>query len=101
MSIRTRVTALATIAVLIVLLVAGVAVVRMHERLLVHTVDEQLEQAATAYDGPGPSAATPLPPGDDDSVAQLVRDGEVVAETPAAGSRHPGGPHRRPARCAR
>ena len=86
MSIRTRVTALATLAVLIVLLVAGVAVVRMHERLLVHTVDEQLEQAATAYDGSGPSAATPLPPGDDDSVAQLVRDGEVVAETPRPAS---------------
>ena len=86
MSIRTRVTALATIAVLIVLLVAGVAVVRMHERLLVHTVDEQLEQAATAYDGSGPSGSTPLPPGDDDSVAQLVRDGEVVAETPRPAS---------------
>ena len=81
MSIRTRITALATATVLVVLLLAGLAVVRVHERLLVEAVDERLEQAA-ADAGETPTASTLHAPGDDDSVAQLVRDDAVVAVAP-------------------
>jgi len=86
-TIRSRVTALATVAVLVVLLVAGFAIVRAHERLLVETVDERLEQAAAGHVsrvGGGGEQADVLPPADDDSVAQLVRDGRVVDAAPAA-----------------
>jgi signal transduction histidine kinase len=82
-SIRWRITALATGAVLVVLLVASFGIVRIHERLLVESVDERLEQAAHDA-GEAPTEATLRAPGDDDSVAQLVRDGEVVAVVPAS-----------------
>jgi signal transduction histidine kinase len=81
-TIRTRITALATATVLVVLLLAGFAVVRVHERLLVEAVDERLEQAADDA-GRTPTSGTLRAPGDDDSVAQLVRDGAVVAVAPA------------------
>ncbi len=86
MSIRWRITALATGAVLVVLLVAAFGIVRIHERLLVDAVDERLQQAAEsrADDLRDGGAAGLVTPGDDDSVAQLVRDGQVEEVAPAA-----------------
>lgn len=82
MSLRSRITALASLTVLAVLLVAGFGIVRLHEQLLVETVDEQLQQtAASQAAGLGDAL---VPPADDDSVAQLVRDGRVVEVAPTA-----------------
>ena len=86
MTIRFRITALATSAVLVVLLIAGFAIVRVDERLLTDAVDERLEQAAGPY-ARAAAAGSVLPPltlpDDDDSAAQLVRDGRVVDAVPA------------------
>ncbi len=87
MTIRSRVTALATVATLVVLLVAGFAILRAHERLLTDAVDERLTEAATAYQQrvhPDEVAPDVSRPGDDDSVAQLVQDGRVVDAVPAS-----------------
>ena len=46
MSIRSRITLLATVATLAVLLVAGFGIVQVHERLLVDALDERLGTAA-------------------------------------------------------
>ena len=79
-SIRWRVTLLATVAALVILLLTGAVVVKAHERLLVDGLDERLQQLADAYlaDAEGEDASLSLP-GDEDSVAQLVR-GETVID---------------------
>lgn len=84
MSIRWRITLLASVAALAVLLLTGVAVVKAHERLLVGTLDERLRQYADAFraDVEGDGAALSLP-ADEDSVAQLVR-GETVIDVASA-----------------
>lgn len=86
MSIRWRITALATAAVLVVLLLAGFGILRVHERALVNALDERLDQSRAAYE----RSSELLPPGDEDSVAQLVRAGRVVGIQPvSAGDAHP------------
>ncbi len=86
MTLRGRITALAAAAVLVVLLIAGLAILRMHERLLLGTLDEQLGRTADAYlDDLGADPAPDLTaPGDEDSVAQLVQGGQVVATEPVS-----------------
>jgi signal transduction histidine kinase len=84
-SIRSRVTALATVTVLVVLLLAGFAILEVHERLLTDSVDERLAEAAAGYeeaaeDGERPAVSRPA---DDDSVAQLVLDGRATESVPA------------------
>ncbi|MEO7429204.1 MAG: HAMP domain-containing sensor histidine kinase, partial [Acidimicrobiales bacterium] len=82
MSIRSRITALATAAVLLVLVVAGFAIVHTQHRLLVRSFDESLaNETATVAD---PIVATGRPGalerlGDDDTVAQVVMNGRVAA----------------------
>ena len=61
MTIRLRITALATAAVLVVLLIAGFAILRVHERLLTDAVDERLAQAAAPYTRAA-TAGSELPP---------------------------------------
>ena len=91
-SIRTRITALATVVGAVVLLVAGCrhrAAARAAARARPSTSSSSRPRPPTTDDAvPRP---TLLPPGDDDSVAQLVRDGEVVAVAPSRRSR-PGDP---------
>lgn len=86
MSIRWRITLLATASALLVILVAGFAIVRVHERLLIRNLDETLEQKAVenlAALETGPDPVISLqPPGDEDSLAQLVTNGRVVAMEP-------------------
>jgi signal transduction histidine kinase len=84
-TVRFRVTALATLAVLGVLVVSAVGLVLAQERFLTENLEESLEQAADSFeavvhDGEVPAALGGF--GDDDSVAQLVgADGQVVAAT--------------------
>jgi signal transduction histidine kinase len=86
-SIRWRITLMAGVASLVILLVTSAAIVKAHERLLVDGLDERLQQSVDAYlaDTDGVDVALSLP-GDEDSVAQLVR-GETVVDlaTPATG----------------
>ena len=86
MTVRIRVTILATSVVALVLVLAGAGLVLQQRRLLTETLDESLEQQvdqiretpALVDDG----LPQELPPfGDDDAVAQVVQDGEVVAST--------------------
>ena len=85
MTVRTRVTLLATLVVAVVLVVAGAGLVVQQRRLLTETLDESLEQQADRIEElPALVDGLPreLPPfGDDDAVAQVVQDGEVVAAT--------------------
>src|SRR5262245_36663550 len=85
MSIRWRVTLLASVAALVVLLLLGFAVVKAHDRALVGTLDDRLRQQADAYIARTgrPGGAVLIAPGDEDSVAQLVR-GDDVAELASA-----------------
>jgi signal transduction histidine kinase len=85
MTVRVRVTLLATSVVALVLVLAGAGLVLQQRRLLTETLDESLEQQAdeiretpALVDG----LSRELPPfGDDDAVAQVVQDGDVVAFT--------------------
>lgn len=85
-SVRFRVTALAVLAVLGVLVTTGAVLVVAHRQLLMSNVDEALTQSAANLERSLVSGV--IPPllggfGDDDAVAQIVRpDGEVVAATP-------------------
>jgi signal transduction histidine kinase len=83
-TVRFRITAIAALAVAAVLVVTGVALVVTQRRVLTENLDESLEQegaaiaaAVTAGRVPAPLA----PVGDDDALAQVVVDGEVVAST--------------------
>ncbi|MGH9150759.1 MAG: ATP-binding protein, partial [Acidimicrobiales bacterium] len=85
-SVRSRVTVLAALAVLLVLVATGLVLVGAHRRLLTSNVDEGLTQGAANLEGA--LVAGPVPRvlggfGDDDTVAQVVRPGgEVLAATP-------------------
>ena len=88
MTLRTRITVIAAAVVLVVLALAGLAVVRAQERLLLESVDESLQQQA---DRALADPRDPLvqPPGDDDALAQLVEGDRVVAEAGGAGFTRP------------
>jgi signal transduction histidine kinase len=84
-SIRFRVTALATLAVLAVLVAAGVGLVIAQRRFLTQSLDETLGQraddiASLVADRP----TSPLPgSSDDDTIAQVVAvDGQVITASP-------------------
>jgi signal transduction histidine kinase len=83
--VRARITAVATVVVLLVLVVTGVVLVAQQRRVLTETLDESLEQqAAEIRQTPALRDADPreIPPfGEDDAVAQVLSDGEVVAST--------------------
>ena len=82
-TVRFRITALASVAVAVVLVVTAVGLVAVQRRALTDSLDESLaaEARAIADDaaapgGPGPDLDPPAI--DDDAVAQVVVDGEVV-----------------------
>src|SRR5688572_3000019 len=84
-TIRFPITALAVLAVVVVLVTASTALVVAQRRLLTENLDDALEQGAgeiesLVVDGRLPSVLTGI---DEDTVAQVVRaDGEVLAATP-------------------
>ncbi|MFL6204495.1 MAG: sensor histidine kinase [Acidimicrobiales bacterium] len=86
MTVRARITLLATAVVSVVLVVAGIALVAQQRRTLVHSVDEGLHQraaearSAEGDPGAGPAVTTGLR--DDDDVVQVVVGGEVVLASP-------------------
>ncbi len=86
MSVRLRVTFLATLAVVVMLVVAGALVVGAHRRVLTESLEEALASEVAALDAlvRRGSVTSPLDPsGDDDTVAQVVGPGgEVVAASP-------------------
>jgi signal transduction histidine kinase len=91
-SVRFRVTAFATLAVLAVLVAAGVGLVAAQRRSLTLNLDDTLAQraddiASLAADRP----AGPLPgTTDDDTIAQVVsEDGEVIAASPVIADEPP------------
>lgn len=92
-TVRFRVTALATVAVVAVLIAAGVGLVLAQQRLLTQNLDESIgldldsiEAAVRAGDLPTVLRGF----GDDDTVAQVVTpEGEVVAATPNVRGRSP------------
>lgn len=92
-SVRFRVTALAALAVLVVLVATGVILVGAHRRLLTSNVDEAVTQGAANLQSVLGTGALPSVLGgfgDDDSVAQVVTPaGEVVASTPNVAGRPP------------
>lgn len=91
-TIRFRVTALATLAVLMVLVVTGVVLVSSQRRTLTSNVDEGLVQGAAnveaALRGGTPSVLTGF--ADEDTAAQAVSaDGRVLASTANLAGRGP------------
>jgi len=91
-SVRFRVTALATLAVLIVLVVTGVLLVSSQRRTLTSNVDEGLVQGVrnveAALGGGMPSVLTGF--ADEDTVAQAIgADGRVLASTANLAGRGP------------
>jgi signal transduction histidine kinase len=89
-TVRFRVTALATVAVLVVLTVAAVGVVVAQGRLLTESLDDSVRQAADRVADSVRAGDVQVGPGgldddddDDDAAVQVVdRDGEVIAATP-------------------
>lgn len=85
-TVRFRVTALATLAVLTMLVVVAIGLVAAQARLLTGNLDEAVREGARAIEaavgtGEEPSALGGF--GDDDTMAQIVTDeGRVVAATP-------------------
>jgi signal transduction histidine kinase len=91
-SIRFRVTALATLAVLAVLVVAGVVLVIAQRRFLTQNVDDRLAQRADDIAALVDSRPTrPLPGSSDDEIfAQVVsEDGQVIAASPVIAGEPP------------
>ena len=86
-TVRFRITALATVAVAAVLVVTAVGLVVVQRRALTDSLDETLageaDTIAARIDEGGDPAAVRLdePTVDDDAVAQVVVDGDVVATT--------------------
>ena len=83
LTVRARVTLLATAVVLVVLVVAGFGLVVQQRRVLTEALDESLQERwneiAAHGDGP-PEELTGL--GDDDAIAQVVREpDEVIASS--------------------
>jgi signal transduction histidine kinase len=90
-TVRARITALATAAVLVVLVVAGAGLVLQQRRLLTGSLDESLQQHADELGQPARDAAiTGL--GEDDAMAQIVIDGAVIASTANVAGRPPVAP---------
>jgi signal transduction histidine kinase len=85
-TVRFRVTALATLAVLIMLVVAAVGLVAAQARMLTSNLDEAVREGARAIEAAVVTGAVPTALGgfgDDDTMAQVVTaDGQVVAATP-------------------
>ncbi|MGH9138370.1 MAG: ATP-binding protein, partial [Acidimicrobiales bacterium] len=84
-TVRFRVTAIAALAVLVTLVIAGIALVVAQRRLLTENVEEGIEQAADSIEAAVEDDGMPAVLGgfgDDDTVAQVVTpSGEVVAAT--------------------
>ena len=85
-TVRFRITALATVAVGAVLAVTAVGIVLQQRRALTNSLDESLASEAEAIagrieDGDDTELRLDQPSVDDDAVAQVVVDGEVVATT--------------------
>jgi len=79
-TVRTRVTALAALAVLAVLVLAGFLLVAQQRRVLTEALDESLEERADDLLALGDDVpATIAGLGEDDTKAQVVVDGVVVA----------------------
>lgn len=95
-TVRFRVTALATIAALVVLAAAGVGLVVAQRHLLTQNLDESMQLEAKSLepavvDGRTPDVLSGF--GDDDTVAQVVAEGgRVVAATPNAAGLAPVAP---------
>ncbi len=88
-TIRFRITALATVAVAVVLTIAAVALIMLVRIELFTNLDSSLEQRADTYESSFASAAGAevsllLNSNDEDRAAQLVdqRTGDVIASTP-------------------
>ena len=82
-TVRARLTALAALTVLAVLVVAGVLLVAQQRSVLTEALDEGLGQRAAELEALGddvPATVTGL--GEDDTMAQVVVDGVVVASSP-------------------
>ncbi len=91
-TVRFRITAFAALAVAAVLVVTGVGLVLTQRRLLTENLDESLEQQGAAIAAAwsrGDTPSTLAPVGDDDAVAQVVVDGEVVRSTANAAGAPP------------
>lgn len=81
-TVRSRVTALSTLAVLAVLVLAGVALVAQQRRLLTANLDETLHERSGELLALGDDVPTPITGlGEDDTMAQVVVDGDVVASS--------------------
>jgi signal transduction histidine kinase len=83
-TVRFRITAIAALAVGVVLVITGVALVVTQRRTLTGNLDEALGEVASRYAedvaaGPVPERLTAV--GDDDAIGQVVVDGQVVAAT--------------------
>jgi len=99
-SVRFRITLVATLAVAVVLVAAGVGLVAAQQRSLTTSLEEALGQEADtlASEAAGGALSQPLDPaGDDDTVAQIVvasggegsGGGSVLAATPNIEGRPP------------
>ncbi len=92
--IRARLTAVATMVVVVVLVLTVWGLTVSQRDHLVGALDEDLSVSAqeildeTAQDGSSPTESL-TPPGDDDSVGQLVEDGRVVSATSNFEGREP------------
>jgi signal transduction histidine kinase len=84
-TVRARITLVATLVVAVVLAVAGIGLVVQQRRALTEALDESLQTRAAELEslasrtGTVPAPITGL--GDDDAMAQVVVDGEVVASS--------------------
>ena len=88
MSVRARVTALAAAVVVAVLALAGAALVLLQRHLLTDSLDDLLRERAATIAASGVRPGRLPRPGDDDTMAQVVEDGQVVAASGGA----PAGP---------
>jgi signal transduction histidine kinase len=82
--VRFRITAIAALAVATLLVVTAAGLVITQRRLLLESLDESLEQEATAISDAWAAGSVPptlAPVGDDDAVAQVVVDGDVTQAT--------------------
>lgn len=84
-TVRARITALAALLVLVVLLLSGLGLVAQQRRVLTENLEEQLEARADELQALGedvPELITGL--GEDDAVAQVIDGGQVVAASATA-----------------
>jgi signal transduction histidine kinase len=84
MSVRTRITLLATVVVALVLVLASFGLVTQQRRVLTASLDESLQQRASELEHLSAEAVVETPIqglGDDDAAAQLVIGGELMASS--------------------